>query len=55
MEYQIVLNEQDLQNLRVFLQRTKLEGTEVPAFVHLMNKLQNATPIDKTQIAQEQF
>jgi hypothetical protein len=53
MEYQIVLNEQDLQNLRVFLQRTKLEGTEVPAFVHLMNKLQNVTPIDQTQMVQE--
>lgn len=52
MEYQIILTELDLQNLRIFLQRTKLEGTEVPAFVHLMNKIQNITPVATTPVVQ---
>ncbi len=35
----VTLTEQQLNNLRVFLQRVPMEGKEVPAFVEIMQVL----------------
>lgn len=34
-------NEQQVENLKVFLSRTDVKGLEVPAFVEIMNALNN--------------
>lgn len=36
------LNENDIRNLLVFLNRTQLNGSEVPTFVELYSKLKSA-------------
>jgi hypothetical protein len=38
--FNLELTQEQLNNLIVFLNRTKLEGMEVPAFVELMQKIQ---------------
>lgn len=37
----IKLTEQQLNNLQAFLQRVDLKGAEVPAYVEIMNTLNN--------------
>jgi hypothetical protein len=37
----IELTEQQLKNLQAFLQRVDLKGAEVPAYVEIMNMLNN--------------
>ena len=36
------LTENDIRNLLVFLNRTQLNGSEVPTFVEIYSKLQSA-------------
>ena len=36
------LTKNDIKNILVFLNRTQLNGNEVPAFVEVYGKLQNA-------------
>ena len=38
-QYNIEINEGELNNLKIFLSRVDLKGNEVPAFVEIMNAL----------------
>jgi len=47
MKYE--LSEQVLNNLIAFLQRTDLKGSEVPAYISILNALQNPIQQDIEQ------
>jgi len=45
--YTIILNKEDLENLKVFLARTNLSGKEVAAFNKIINTISNAKELEK--------
>ncbi len=42
----IKLTDEELNNLKVFLGRCDLKGNEVPAFLSILNKINNAEVIE---------
>ena len=47
--YIIKLTEQELNNLKIFLQRSTLNGSEALEFVKLANKISNAEVVEDGQ------
>lgn len=48
----IILDEQQIRTVGEFLTRTSLKGSEVPAFLGIMNALKNAKEIEAPKIAE---
>lgn len=42
MKYNIELSEEQMQNLLIFLERVSLTGKEVPAYIALIQAMQDA-------------
>lgn len=49
----VELTEEQIQNTIVFLQRTQLQGAEVPAFIQIIKALEK--PLDQPSEAKDQM
>mgnify|MGYP001365054200 CR=1 FL=1 len=49
MDAKIVFNEQQLNNLKIFLQRTSLNGNEVPAYIEILNLLNDVEDVEDVE------